>query len=108
MSGIEVKPCICGGRVRIMQVDEDTFYVHCIDCNRRGSTMPLESAIEMWNEWQDKPDTWVDLFAEFQDYYCEGWCNLFDERCDDPMECRIYGFKKRAAKLIDEVKAAKR
>lgn len=99
MSGLEVSPCICGGAVVIRQVCADEYRVECTVCDRRTSALPLEEAVGAWNEEQGRQDTWPELFDEFKNYFCRGWCNYYDYRCESASECSVYGYRKRAERL---------
>ena len=98
---LDLKTCLCGGPVSVRQDGEGKYHVECIYCSRRTASLSLEDAIAVWNEICERPDTYIDIIAEFEDYFCATWCNSFDWRCDDPVECPIYWVKQRAAKLLN-------
>lgn len=96
---LELQPCICGGIASIAQHTAGLYQVFCVDCHRDAKAGALEEAICNWNEQALRPDSWEALADEFEDYFCRGWCNLYDERCEIPAECPIWGFRRRIEKL---------
>lgn len=96
---LEIMPCVCGGHVNVYHRSSDLYQCVCIDCGKDGNAAPLSIAIAGWNEMVSKPDSYENIIADMIEAYCRGWCNLYDERCDDPRECRLYGFKKRFANI---------